>query len=578
MEFGSIYHRASHNWCYPINKDTLEIKIQTGLDIDSVKICHGDPYEGGIMGGNWQWQGQVEEIFDVTFLQHHKIWRIQITPKFKRLKYHFEIHCQSEIILLYENGLMSKAEANIPGRKIQSFVMPWINEIDINTPPAWVKQTIWYQIFPERFEKGSIETQDEFLPWGSKIPSNKDVYGGNLQGIINRLDYLSSLGINGIYLNPIFKASSSHKYDTADYYEIDPSFGNKTTFKTLVEQCHKRGIKIMLDGVFNHCGEKFPYWLDVLKNGQQSKYYDWFMINKWPIDPLISNTRNNEYYSFAFEAKMPKLNTNNPTVIEYIAGICEYWIREFDIDGWRLDVANEISHELCKVIHKRTKALKPDIYILGEVWHDSINWLNGDEFDGVMNYPLTSAIDDFWCVEEATNRQLEYALNQCYQRYMKQTNDALFNLLDSHDTERLFYRVNQNKDIYYQQMVLLFTMPGSVSLYYGSEILMDGGHDPLNRACMPWLKIDSGVYNEDLQLFKKLIHLRKNNQAFLSQNFKFTYNYNHPRIIEYIKDNNIKVVLNCSDKKIKSPKGKMIFSRKSSLHYIEPGGIHISIQ
>ncbi len=575
MEYASIYHRTSDNWCYPLDKDTLEIRLKTGYDITAVNIYHGDPYENGIMGGNWTWAGVKSEIVDVCELQFHKIWTIQITPKFKRLKYHFELFAGEESTLFYENGFMTKEESEIPGRKIQSFMMPWLNEIDVKTTPKWVANTVWYQIFPDRFERGNFNiNQDIALPWASRKPSNEDIYGGDLQGIINRLDYLSDLGVNGIYLNPIFTAMSSHKYDTIDYFDIDPGFGDKETFKKLVEESHKRGIKIMLDGVFNHSGSEFPLWKEVLEKGKDSKYYDWFMVNQWPIDPYKGHTRDNEFYSFAFTANMPKLNTNNPEVIEYIASICEYWIKEYDIDGWRLDVANEISHELCKVIQKRCRALKPDIYILGEIWHDSINWLLGDEFDAVMNYPLTNAIDDFWRNPNATTKQLEHDVNTCYQRYMRQTNEVLFNMLDSHDTERLYYRVNHDKDVYYQQMALLFTMAGSVSVYYGSEIIMDGAHDPLCRACMPWNEIEKGKYQNDIEQFKQLIHLRKNMPAFTSQNISFEYNYNN-RVIEYCKDNAIKVIINGSNEEVEIPNNQQLFTRKVEGNKLLPGGIVI---
>ncbi len=314
-----------------------------------------------------------------------------------------------------------------------------------------------------------------------------------------------------------------------------------------MQECHNRGIRVMLDGVFNHCGSDFPQWQDVVELGEKSRYYDWFMVNEWPFDKEKHHTRDGEFYSFAFTSKMPKLNTNNPEVIEYIVQICEYWIREFDIDGWRLDVANEISHALCKQIQKRCRALKPDIYILGEIWHDSINWLLGDEFDSVMNYPLTTAITDFWLRTDMTSKQFEHAINTCYQRYMYQTNDVLFNLLDSHDTDRLYHRVKRNKNVFYQQLSILFTMAGSTSIYYGTEITMDGAHDPDCRACMPWDEIEAGSYDDDIAMMKQLIKMRCTVDAVKSQHINFEYSHGNDRVIAYTKDNAVKVVINVSD-------------------------------
>ncbi len=574
MVLSAIYHRTSDNWCYPIDKDTILVKIQTGYEVDEVAIFHGDPYDGGIMGGDWKWSGKKVIITDVKELEYHKVWTIQLKPEYKRTKYYFEVKSKDEVIQVYEDGFFTEEEANIPGKRMQYFILPWLNQLDVKTTPKWASETIWYQIFPDRFARGDFETSKNVVEWGSKKPSNEDVYGGDLQGIIDRLDYIKDLGFNGIYLNPIFTAGSTHKYDTTDYFDIDPIFGTKDTFKKMVEECHKRGIKVMLDGVFNHCGSQFPQWMDVQKNGEKSKYFDWFMVNQWPFDIDKKHTHDGEFYSFAFTSNMPKLNTNNAEVIDYIAQICEYWIKEFDIDGWRLDVANEISHEMCKVIQKRCRAAKSDIYILGEIWHDAIKWLLGDEFDSVMNYPLTTAIDDFWLSKNMTNKHFEHLINNCYDRYMIQTNDVLFNMLDSHDTDRLLTRVGENIDVFYQQLAIMFTMTGSLSIYYGTEIAMSGGHDPLNRACMPWDAIDADEYKIVYDKMKQLIHMRHTYHSTRSQKLEFLYTYDNTRIIEYVKDNELKVVINASENEI-AVKGEVVFENKLCESVLQPGGVAI---
>src|SRR5699024_5658775 len=206
-------------------------------------------------------------------------------------------------------------------------------------------------------------------------------------GIIKHLDYLVDLGINGIYFTPIFKAHSNHKYDTIDYMEIDPQFGDKSTFKELVKACHEKGIRIMLDAVFNHSGYYFSQFQDVLEKGENSKYKNWFHIKDFPIqtDPVPN------FDSFAFTSHMPKLNTEHPDVKQYLLDVATYWIKEFDIDGWRLDVANEVDHQFWREFRTAVKSVKQDVYILGEIWHDSMPWLQGDQFDAVMNYPFTNS-------------------------------------------------------------------------------------------------------------------------------------------------------------------------------------------
>ena len=574
MNFGAIIHRTSDNFCYPLDKDTIQISLKTGYDIEKVNIIYGDPFLGGILGGNWKWSGEKLAIIEKIELDYHILWKIKLKPEYKRLKYYFELFSKDEKVYFYEDGFFYEDKFS----NGQCFVKPWLNPIDVKETPIWVNNTIWYQIFPDRFYNGDRTINPtNTLEWGSKKPKNEDMYGGDLRGIIEKLDYLKDLGINGIYLTPIFKASSVHKYDTIDYYEIDEVFGNKETFKELVEKAHSKDIKIMLDGVFNHCGKEFPLWQDVLKNGPDSKYYNWFMINKWPIDTTKKGTEDKSFYSFAFTSNMPKLNTNNQEVVNYILDICEYWVKEFDIDGWRLDVANEISHYLCKEIRKRLKAIKPDIYILGEIWHDSIEWLRGDEFDSVMNYPLQSAITSFWKNTSMTNVEFMRKVNRCYETYMEQTNNVLFNLLDSHDTDRLIHRV-EDENIFWQQLTILFTLVGSPCIFYGTEIALEGAYDPDCRACMPWDKIEQGIYNDKIEKLKKLINIRKEIEAFRNNNIEFLNEKENTRVIKYYKKDNKQkflITINASDKDINVEYKKEIFSNLLNGNILSPKGILI---
>ncbi len=574
MNFGAIIHRTSDNFCYPLDNDTIQVTLKTGYDVEKVNIIYGDPFLGGILGGDWKWSGEKLEITEKIELDYHILWKIKLKPEYKRLKYYFELFSKDEKVYFYEDGFFKEDKFS----NGQCFVKPWLNPIDVKQTPTWVNNTIWYQIFPDRFYNGDKSINpDNTIEWGSKKPKNEDIYGGDLRGIIEKLDYLKNLGINGIYLTPIFKAGSVHKYDTIDYYEIDEVFGDKDTFKELVEKAHSKGIKIMLDGVFNHCGKKFPLWQDVLKNGPSSKYYNWFMINKWPINEDKKGTEDKSFYSFAFTSNMPKLNTNNQEVVNYILDICEYWIREFDIDGWRLDVANEISHYLCKEIRKRVKAIKPDAYILGEIWHDSIEWLRGDEFDSVMNYPLQSAITAFWNNKSMTNVEFMRKINRCYETYMEQTNNVLFNLLDSHDTDRLIHRV-KDENIFWQQLSIMFTLVGSPCIFYGTEIALEGAHDPDCRACMPWDKIEQGLYNEKIEKMQKLINLRKNIEAFKNNNIQFLNDENNKRIIKYCKEDNkqkIIVTINASDEDINVTYKEELFSNLLNKNILKPNGILI---
>ncbi len=570
MEFNAVYHQASDNYCYPFNEDELIINIKTGYDVKRVNIIKGDPFAKGILGGGENWEGTSEEIVFKKHLKNQLWWTTTVKPEYKRLKYYFELITDTERWFYFEDGFVSSEQMHLEGRSRQCFVFPWMNPCDIPKTPSWVNDTVWYQIFPDRFCNGDHSIDPEYVkPWNEHREKvrNEECYGGDLAGITSRLDYLNDLGITGIYLTPINEAPSNHKYDTKDYTKIDPNFGDEKSFKHLVDEAHKRGIRVMLDGVFNHCGYFFPKWQDVLEKGPKSEYYDWFMINEWPFDRKGKAARKKQIYTFALFDGMPKLNTNNPTVRKYFIDICAGWVEKYHIDGLRLDVANEVSHRFCKELHDRIKGIDPDIYILGEIWHNALPWLRGDEFDAVMNYPLGESIKDFWIDKNLTNEDFEYTINRCYTSYMQQTNDVLFNLLDSHDTMRLRSNV-KSLDAYFAQLAILFAMPGSPCIYYGTEIAMEGGHDPDNRRCMPWEEIDAGKYKERIEIISQLINLRKSEPLLKSRNFHFPNQYKeYPRVIQFEKvgwvDNYVEIIINCSEEDIEIPMaGEILLERR----------------
>ena len=447
--------------------------------------------------------------------------------------------------------------------------------------PDWAKGAVMYQIMVDRFCNGDTSNDvvdNEYVYIGKGVSAIKDwneipaadgtrqFYGGDLQGVIDKLDYLQKLGVEVIYFNPLFVSPSNHKYDTTDYTKIDPSFGDGDTMKVLCKEAHEKGIRIMVDAVFNHCGRKFAPWMDVLKNGKNSRYADWFMVENWEQIGKRADTRDRRFYSFAFSDGMPKLNTNNEEVIQYFCKICEDWIRDYDIDGIRFDVGNEVSHRFLKRIREHLKKIKPDIYLLGEIWHDASQWLLGDEYDSVMNYPLLSGIHDFFLDQTMKKEEFEYMVNRCYTMYMQQNNNVLFNLLDSHDTERLINRLH-NLDIFYQQLAILFTLPGSPCIYYGTEIAMEGAHDPDCRRCMPWSEIESDENQERIGTINRLIMLRRNEKTCRSPHFHFPNTYENGRCVEYVKideeGNKIEVLLNASNENVKvKGEGEILFARK----------------
>lgn len=577
MEFTGVYHKTSEQMSYPLDENRLVINLKTGYDVKQVFIHHGDPFDAGILGGSEKWTGKREEIVYKKRLPHQLWWTTTLTPPYKRCKYYFELHTEDEVWYYFEDGFLTEEQVNMEGRLLQYFIVPWMNPADVNRTPAWVNDTVWYQIFPDRFCCGGTGKNDpDVLPWQTGKVTNREKYGGDLEGIRQKLPYLQDLGITGIYLNPIMEAETNHKYDTKDYTKIDPSFGDDGTMKRLVSEAHERGIRIMLDAVFNHCGRKFAPWLDVQEKGRESEYADWFMVQDWDEIGKQGDTRDGRFYSFAFADWMPKLNTNNEEVIDYFCKVCEGWIRKYDIDGIRFDVGNEVSHRFLKRMREHLKKIKPDIYLLGEIWHDASQWLAGDEYDSVMNYPLMSGIHDFFLDQTMGKEEFEYMVNRCYTMYMQQNNNVLFNLLDSHDTERLMNRFH-DLDKFYQQLAVLFTLPGSPCIYYGTEIAMEGGFDPDCRRCMPWDEIGTEENQRRIGQMKTLIRLRKNEETFRSLHFHFPDRIENRRCVEYIKldeaGRKIEVLLNCSDEKVKAGgTGEVLFARNYQKGILEKNG------
>lgn len=577
MKKSEIFHRSFAELCYAIGEDNLKISIYTGLDAHKVTICQGDPYLAGIMGGKGRWSGTNIEMSDVKILDNQKLWSITISPEYKRLKYYFIVENELEKLYCFEEGIYTEVELknmNFP----RCFLMPWMNSSDVAKTPKWVEDTIWYQIFPERFCNGNSSINPPHCKeWKSKKVHFSDMYGGDLEGIIQKIDYIKNLGVSGIYLNPIFKSNTNHKYNTEDYEVIDPCFGDEQTFIRLVNEAHKRGIKIMIDAVFNHSGWEFDKWQDVVKNGENSRYKDWFMVNYFPIRKA-GDSKDKNFYTFAFSKGMPKLNTNNKEVADYLIGLCKKWVAKWKIDAIRFDVGNEVSHRFLRRLRDEVKELNPNVYLVGEIWHDSINWLMGDEYDAVMNYPLTEGIKRFFNEPQLTSHYLECHFNRMLSDYPEQICRVQMNMFDSHDTIRLINAVQKNHNRFYQIFSVLFTLYGSPSIYYGTEIALEGGYDPDCRRCMPWDDIENGKFADITEKIKSLIAIRNENSAAKSINIKFTHNQNN-RLVKYTKlgDNStLTVVLNCSDVDERvEPEGEIVFSNNYNNEILEKDGVVI---
>lgn len=507
MELTAIYHRPESEYAYLYKDKTMHIRIRTKKDdIESINLHYGDPFI--FIEDRYE---AIKEMVKVTSDALFDYWQVEVTVGYARLQYLFELKDKQGHSILYgDKGCVENTLENLHYEG-NGFKIPYIHEVDACHVPDWVAETVWYQIFPERFANGDPEISPKgALAWDSSIkPKSKDFFGGDLQGIIDHLDYLQDLGITGLYLCPIFESPSNHKYNTTDYFEIDRHFGDKETLRKLVDEAHQRGMKIMLDAVFNHIGDQSPQWQDVLKHGQDSIYKDWFHIQDFPVvKENLVNKRELSYHTFAFESYMPKLNTANHQVRDYLLSVATYWIEEFDIDAWRLDVANEVDHQFWRDFRKAVLAEKPDLYILGEVWHTSQPWLNGDEFHAVMNYPLSDSIKDYFLRGVKKPHQFIDEINSQSMYYRQQISEVMFNLLDSHDTERILATAKGDVQLVKSALACLFLQRGTPCFYYGTELELDGGTDPDCRRVMPWERVSE--CNDMLNFMKELIQLRKN--------------------------------------------------------------------
>lgn len=563
MDLATIFHESRTPMCCMTDPETLQITLRTGREVERAELICADPYEAGIAGGEEAWQGRRIAMEPWLELEHHQLWRIVLKPPFRRLRYVFALTQAQEQWYCYEDGL--RPALQLDGR-VQCFQMPWMNPADCIAPPDWVRHTVWYQVYPDRFCRGG-SGRPGALPWRHGPVTNAERFGGDLAGIAQKLPYLAGLGVNGLYLNPIFAARSFHKYDTTDYTRVDPDFGTEADLQELVRQAHANGIRVMLDAVFNHCGPGFAPWRDVVEKGPGSAWRDWFFVNRWPVEE--GRTDDGRYFSFSFHGGMPKLNTNHPAVQDYLIGLCEDWVRRYDIDGLRFDVGNEISHAFLRRLRVRLKALKPDLYLLGEIWHDAPAWLEGDEYDAVMHYPLQSAVRRFFEDESLPARAFGWQAGRCLAAYAPQVSAAQFTLLDSHDTIRLRSRV-RSEDEFWQQLAALFTLPGSPCVYYGTELALEGGRDPDCRRCMPWDELDTDAGRARLDAMRSLIALRRTEPDL--QGSAVTFCPGSGRLVRY-RRGSVEVCLNAGTAPAAlMPGGTALFARGWDGRTLAPGG------
>jgi len=407
--------------------------------------------------------------------------------------------------------------------------------MDIKTP-NWVKDAVFYQIFPDRFARSTRTIHPpglKFKPWGAP-PEEQGFQGGDLYGIVDKLDYLQDLGVNALYLNPIFSSAANHRYHTYDYYQVDPLLGGNRAFRELLDEAHRRDIRVVLDGVFNHASRGFWPFHHILETGGNSPYLDWFSVKGWPLRPYQHDREHpHNYQAWTDNAALPEFNTDHPPVREYIFKVARSWL-EFGIDGWRLDVpANIDDDDFWREFRHAVKGINPEAYICGEIWWNAQRWLQGDQFDGVMNYLITSPLLSFFGGrtlrpgfqrEHLTLTPINAAgfaenLERMYALYDWEINFAQMNMLDSHDMARALWIMGGDSSALKMCILAMMTLPGAPCIFYGDEIGLSAAGDPYCRQAFPWE--DECSWDHDLRHhYQKAITLRKSHPVLRTGSFR----------------------------------------------------------
>ena len=497
MEYSAIFHDMDKRFCYAIDKDVFVIRVQVKKDDMKEIILH---YEDKYIPMERKDTRKTISMKKVATSQFHDYYEAQLQMHLICLRYFFEFIDTHGEKVYYGNYEFNK---DCITNRDRMFDCPQnLREEEMFEVPQWAANKVVYQIFPSRF--AASQPVDKELWYKAPITHMDDLHG-NLRGIIEHLDYIENLGIDVLYMTPIFKSNSCHKYDTIDYYQIDPSFGTTEDLRELVQKAHERGMKVVLDAVYNHTGRDFFAFQDILEKGEKSRYLDWYFIDELPPKGEMGEIPN--YKCFGYYGGMPKLNLKNPEVEKYITDVACYWIKECDIDGWRMDVGDEISHFFWKNFRKAIKAVKKDMLIIGEIWHYAGDFLEGDEWDTVMNYPFYLNMIDLLADTRINVSQFVQNLGYLEGRLNKKCYPLMWNLIDSHDTARFLHLCNDNKKKQHLAAAFQLLLPGMPMVYYGDEFAMPGANDPDCRRGMYW---DEEYQDKEMfKWYKKLLQIRK---------------------------------------------------------------------
>lgn len=497
MEYAAICHDMDKRYCYAVDKNKFMFRITTKKNDMEQVILHTQDKYIPLAKKDTRAEYRMEKAASDEYRDYYEV---EITFSVICLRYFFELVDKEGKTVYYGNYEFSSSTIeNID----KMFDCPQnLREEERFLVPEWAKNAVVYQIFPSRFAS-SREQKDSH--WYKAPIGHRENLHGDLRGIISHLPHLKELGVDVLYLTPIFESGSSHKYDTVDYKKIDPDFGTEEDLKELAAQAHELGMRVILDGVFNHTSPKFFAFADIEKKKEQSRYLDWYFIEKFPL--FEQGQKKINFKAFGYYGGMPKLNLRNPEVEQYIFEVAAYWMERCHIDGWRLDVGDEIGHRFWKRFREKVKSINPEALIIGEVWHPAKDYLEGDEWDTMMNYHFFLTVKDFVADGRLTAAEFMERLDYMRGTVHSEVYPLLWNLIDSHDTARFMHICGEQKEKFKLAAAIQLLSVGMPMIFYGDEYGMTGGNDPDCRRGMLWKEAYQDL--EIYEWYKQLIHLRK---------------------------------------------------------------------
>lgn len=493
----AVLHRPLSEYAFMSSEDTLVIRLRVALhNIVNCTLYYADRMQAS-EPLNFTKVVMTEAYSDLYF----SYFEAQFKSLHSRVCYYFVLESADESLIYYDGNFYKK----IACERQELYQFPYLRREEVSEVPKWFREAVVYNIFPDSFASAknvlSGQAKDYYDPNTKQILHSR--LGGTLKGITANLDYIHDMGFNCLYLNPIFTAAEYHRYDLLDYFHIAPSLGTDADFKELVAAVHARNMHIIIDGVFNHSSWYFFAFNDVVEHGEKSAYKDWFYNLTFPVK------RPNEgekpaYASFAYEPKMPKLNTSNPEVRDYFLKVCAYWLEEFAVDGWRLDVANEVDKAFWQAFRQTAKSVKKESVLIGEIWESAERWLQGDMFDSVMNYAFRNNCRSAFAYNQYSPYEFNAHISQMLMRYTWGIQMGQLNLLDSHDAPRFLSYCEHDLRKWRQAEAFMFVSPGVPCVFYGDELGLSGYAELDFRKAMPW---QNSPYDER-DFIKNLTKLR----------------------------------------------------------------------